>query len=343
MKPGSHFFIFLALPLISYGQETNTDNEDYLKNDRNKISLVAEATYLTNSFGLLYEKRVFRLKPNDSFYTELLLRYRWLDANISFTPKLIKINDDNDIKGKTKYFNLGFAFFVSPKIRQSVSYTQVKGLYLDKTKEFLELIFSEDMQNVNVSNAYLQYPDARYQSFRGGTSYLWLGDKINYRSYTNMTYKPLKNDFVLLTGLFYQYSILKDSDKVSYEGVVLEDAADVSSTKDITVALRSGAGIQRLIQKDWYAIIELYPQLYYSKLLGENFHEFNIGMNSNVRLGYDNGKWFFGGGAQLNWVNNGNENFYSTTQWQFRFGVGLRINSPKFVGKTFDKVDNILK
>lgn len=333
--------IFLYFPLTSFSQEVTGDDEKKIDEDKNKISIVAGVSYVNNSFGVRFQKETFRLKPNDSFYTEFFVRYRWLDTSISFTPKLIKINNDDDIKGKTKYFSVGFAFFLTPKLRQMVGYNQIKGLYFEDTKRYMTMLM--EGLNLNISDAYFQFPDAKYRSFKGETSYLWLGNKENYRSYTNMAYQPLKNDFVIITGLFYQYNILSDSDRAIYLGEVLDGGEGSSATKDLRLALRTGVGIQRVINNNWYAVVEFYPQLYYSKLLDEAFHEFNIGVNSNVRVGYDNGKWFIGAGTQLNWVNSSNENFYSSTQWQFRAGIGLRFNSPKFVNRNFDKIDNILK
>lgn len=344
MKSSFFKYIFLSLSGVTFGQEAiDTDEKKYLEEDRNKISLVAGVSYVNNSFGLYYEGQTFLLKPNDSFYTEFFLRYRWLDASVSFAPKFVRINNDDDTKGRTKYFNLGFAFFLSPKLRQYVNYNQVKGLYFESTKRFFETVFKDEF-NGEFSDDYMLFPDAKYQSFTGETSYLWLGNKNNYRSYTNMTYKPLRNDFVLISGLFYQYNMMKDTDHVIYQGIDLSDAdAGSSITKDIRLTLRTGGGMQKVIGKNWYAIVELYPQVYYAHLINENYKEFNIGLNSNTRIGFDNGKWFFGGGAQLNWINSTNENFYSTTNWLFRFGLGFRINSPKIVNRQFDKIDQILK
>ncbi|AYM99318.1 DUF4421 family protein [Chryseobacterium sp. 3008163] len=344
MKSSFIKFIFLSLSGITFGQEViDADEKKYLEEDHNKISLVAGVSYVNNSFGLYYEDQTFLLKPNDSFYTEFFLRYRWLDASVSFAPKFVRINNDDDTKGRTKYFNLGFAFFLSPKLRQYVNYNQVKGLYFESTKRFFETVFKDEF-NGEFSDDYMLFPDAKYQSFTGETSYLWLGNKDNYRSYTNMTYKPLKNDFVLISGLLYQYNMMKDTNHVIYQGINLSDAdAGSSITKDIRLTLRTGGGMQKVIGKNWYAIVELYPQVYYAHLINENYKEFNIGLNSNTRIGFDNGKWFFGGGAQLNWINSTNENFYSTTNWLFRFGLGFRINSPKFVNQQFDKIDQILK
>lgn len=330
--------LFYFFPLISFAQEVNEEEAaQYLEEDKKKISVVAGLSYLHNSFGLLYKDKVFRLRPNDAFYTEFFLRYRWLDVSFSFAPKLTHINNDDPEKGKSKYFNFGFNFFLSPKIRQYIYYSQVKGLYFQDTKEFMRLLYGNDYNE----EGYLQFPDAKYRSFKGETSYLWIGNKSDYRSFNNMTYEPLKDVVVVSTGLFYQYNILSDMNRVLYQGNAFNEVENTPS-KDFRIALRSGGGIQKKI-KNWYAILEVYPEIYYSKLINEDFHEFNIGGYSNGRVGYDNGNWFFGAGAQLNWINSSNENFYSATQWLFRAGIGFRFNSPTFVNRNFDKIDNILK
>lgn len=123
-------FLFCISPLISFGQEISEDETARcLEADKKKISVVAGLSYLHNSFGLLYEDKVFRLRPNDAFYTEFFLRYRWLDFSFSFAPKLTHINNDDPEKGKSKYFNFGFTFFLSEKVRQYLYFSQVKGLY----------------------------------------------------------------------------------------------------------------------------------------------------------------------------------------------------------------------
>ncbi len=332
--------LLFCLSLISYAQEINeTENKKLIEEDRNKISVVTGLSYIHNIFGLLYQDKIFRLRPNDAFYTEFFVRYRWLDVSFSFAPKLTRINNDDPEKGKSKYFNVGFTFFLSPKVRQYVYFSEVKGLYFQDTKEFMRLIYGGDYNE----EGYLQFPDAKYKSFKGETSYLWLGNKTDYRSFNNMTYKPAKDVFIVSTGLFYQYNILSDLNKTIYQGEIFSENAEDSPSKDFRIALRSGGGVQKKIEGNWYAIVEAYPEFYYSKLIGEDFHEFNVGLYSNARMGYDNGRWFFGGGFQLNWIKSSNENFYSTTQWLFRAGIGFRFNSPTFVNRNFDKIDHILK
>lgn len=339
MKVTNLPFLCFFFPLISFAQESNDEKGgQYHSEDQNKIALVSGLSYLHNSFGLLYENRVFRLRPNDAFYTEFFLRYRWLDISFSFAPKLTHINNDDPEKGKSKYFNFGFTFFLTPKIRQYLYFSRVTGLYFQDTKEFMKVLYGNDYNE----EGYLQFPEARYRSLKGETTYLWMGNKTDYRSFNNMTYQPLKDVFVISTGLFYQYNILDRTNKTVYQNETFM-INDDSPSRDLRISLRSGGGVQKKIGTSWYVIMEAYPEVYYAKLTGENFHEFNVGLFSNARIGYDNGTWFFGGGAQVNWINSSNENFYSTTQWLFRAGIGFRFNSPTFVNRNFDKIDNILK
>lgn len=340
MKAKIFSWIFLFPALAFYGQ-ANDENRNAADSteDRRTISAVMGLSYLQNSFGFLYEGKVFRLRPNDAFYTEFFMRYRWLDISYTFAPKLTRINNDDPEKGKTKYFNLGFTFFVTRKLRQYVYFSEVRGLYFQDTKEYMRFVLD---QNYDL-DGYLQFPDAKYRSYRGETSYLWMGDKTEYRSFGNMTYRPVKDVFIISTGLFYQYNMLSNLGKTIYQGEVFTDDEDGSASRDFRIAVRPGGGIQKKIKKNWYAVLEMYPELYYSKLQGEKWHEFNIGLYSNARIGYDDGKWFFGGGTQLNWVNSSNENFYSATQWLFRVGMGFRFNSPTFVNRNFDRIDHIVK
>lgn len=64
-------FLLFCCSLISYAQEIDeTPDKKYIEEDKNKISVVTGLSYLHNIFGLLYQDKIFRLRPNDAFYTE---------------------------------------------------------------------------------------------------------------------------------------------------------------------------------------------------------------------------------------------------------------------------------
>jgi len=121
MKAAIPSFLFFIFPLISFAQEASDEKTDhYLEEDKKKISAVGGLSYLHNSFGLLYEDKVFRLRPNDAFYTEFFLRYRWLDISFSFAPKLTNINNDDPEKGNQNISTLD-SLFSSPRRSDNIS------------------------------------------------------------------------------------------------------------------------------------------------------------------------------------------------------------------------------
>ena len=317
-------------------------NDSLRKNfnvDNNTISFLAGTHYIDNSFGVIYEDDVYSFKANDAFYSEFFLRYRWLDVTFSFAPKFLSINNDNLNKGSTKYFNLGFAFFFTPKLRQFLGVSTMKGFYLEDSKRFLANTFHIDEDLLSIDGNFI-FPDLKYESFQGETSYLWKGNKDNYRSFTNLTYQPTQNEWIIMSGLMYQYTKMRDLGTLQFQNQVFEASSDNLVEDDIKIALKSGVGMQRILGNNWYVIAEAYPQIYYSRIISKANKDFDFGLISNGRIGFDNGRYFAGVSGSVNWLNNNNENFYSWAHWQARIGLGIRFNSPKFVQKTFDYADS---
>lgn len=81
MKAKIFSCIFLCPGLASNGRANgeNRNTTDSMQ-DSSKISVVIKLSYLQNSFGFLYEGKVFRLRPNDAFiwnfYAVLLAGYQ---------------------------------------------------------------------------------------------------------------------------------------------------------------------------------------------------------------------------------------------------------------------------
>ncbi|WP_262147682.1 DUF4421 domain-containing protein [Chryseobacterium foetidum] len=327
----------LVISAMFKSQEKDSLNQNF-STAKNTVSIVAGTNYIDNTFGLNYGKNIYELKANDAFYAEFFLRYRFIDATFSFAPKFLSINNDDKLKGKTTYFNLGFAFFPGSKFRQFAGLSMMKGLYLADSKRFFNDISASDAPPIDFTDNFI-FPNAEYLSFQGETSYLWKGNKENYRPFTNMTYQPTKNEWIIMTGLAYQYNIMRNTNTVRFQDVEITDPQEDSPSRDLKIAIKSGVGMQRVFGKNWYAIAELYPQVYYARIISERFHDFNIGLNSAGRFGYDNGRFFAGVSGMMNWTNNRNENFYSFTHWQARIGFGIRFNNPKFAEKVFDKAE----
>ncbi len=256
-----------------------------------------------------------------------------MSFNFSITPKFLNINDDNEQKGKSTFFNIGANIFITPKLRQSFNYNYLKGFYLSNTKEFVS----------NFNNFFIQFPDLKLTTYSGETIYLWKGNKYSYYSFNDTSYRPENNELVLISGLHYRYSLIEDNGKIIFPSQENSNTLEENiSFKEYRIDLRTGAGIQRKLNENWFFIVELYPQLNFTAYPNDNINELNFGLKSMTRFGYDNKKWFISSLNSVNYVNSTNENFYTSTQWHFSIAAGFRFTAPKVLKKTFDKIDSKL-
>jgi hypothetical protein len=139
------------------------------------------------------------------------------------------------------------------------------------------------------------------------------------------------------------YSLIEDSGKVILPNPEYNDFEEEKfSFKEIRFDIRAGAGIQRKFKENWFFIVELYPQLNFTAYPNENINEINYGLKAMTRFGFDNKKWFISTLNNINYVNNSNENFYTSTKWHFIIAAGFRFIAPKVLKKTFDKIDSKL-
>ncbi|WP_276963417.1 DUF4421 family protein [Chryseobacterium sp.] len=103
------------------------------------------------------------LSINNKTRTSVSVDYRVISATISFSPKFIPGNNEDDLKGKSSYTDLSFRFFPKRFI-QNIYYKKVKGFYVENMKDFIP--------DWKETDAYLQFPDLKVLSFGGTTSYV---------------------------------------------------------------------------------------------------------------------------------------------------------------------------
>ena len=102
---------------------------------------------------------------NNKIKTSLSVDYQIISATLSFAPRFIDGNNDNDKKGKSSYTDLKIRFFPKRFI-QTVYYKNVKGFYIENMQDLFPQ-WQED------NDSYIQFPNLRAQSFGGSTSYVF--------------------------------------------------------------------------------------------------------------------------------------------------------------------------
>ncbi|UQB68211.1 DUF4421 family protein [Epilithonimonas zeae] len=268
-----------------------------------------------------------RLALNNQINTTIGVDYKFVSASISFAPKFI-IGNNNHLKGKSSFTSYTFRFFPKNLI-QTISYKNSKGYYLRNTQDYI------DNWRKN-RDSYLTFPNLRFQSFGGSTSYIINKDfslkgiyyKKEWQTKSNGSFVPAFN---------YEYVIFSD---------IQNDIKSREKRLDLSVDL--GYHYNYLLTEK----INIAPYLYGG--LGKKWSNYKNDVNQSERdkanyftqnfgaglhLGYNSEKIFFG--SKFNYAGNhykdNGSNIYEN-DFYVLFFIGYRLNPPAKVKRIYDKI-----
>lgn len=132
--------------------------------------------------------------PNQQINSTLSLAYRFLEIDIGYTPKFIRFNKDDDIRGKTKFFNLGTRFYVG-RFMQNIQYRKTRGFYAE------DLEFPERDKFI--------FSDLKIVKFGGSTSYV-LNPDFSFRALFKQNEWQTKSSGSLVPTLSYYWTKISD-------------------------------------------------------------------------------------------------------------------------------------
>ena len=75
------------------------------------------------------------LSPNEIYQTVIGASYAFIDVEYSLSPAFVNINNDANIKGKTKRSSIAFSFSFG-RFYTKLEHSNVKGFYLHNTADF---------------------------------------------------------------------------------------------------------------------------------------------------------------------------------------------------------------
>ena len=324
-------FTFLLLNFCTFiFAQTDSINTQVISYDE---KLMLRLNIDTNTNELIITSKELAVTPrlalNNQINTTFGIDYKFISASISFSPKFFPGNN-NDLKGKSSFTSYNIRFF--PKnIIQTLSYKNSKGYYLRNTQDYV----ANWRKN---RDAYLTFPNLRFQSFGGSTSYI-----------TNKDFS--------LQGIYYQKEWQTTSSgsfvpAFNYEYVLFSDIQDgiKSREKRLDLSLDLGYHYNYLITEK----INIAPYLYggfgkkwssYKNDVNQNEKEkanyFTQNFGAGLHLGYNSDRIFFG--SKFNYAGNhykdSGSNIYEN-DFYVLFFIGYRLNPPAKVKKMYDKIQD---
>lgn len=339
------FLSYILFPFYVNSQIDSTSivkkqsNNIFLKdlNDQMNIKLDVDSDF--ERFDLNGDNFEYDIRPNIALKSKISFSYRFLSFGISFLPKFIPGNNDDDLKGKTKAIGFGLSLNLKHWI-QDLKYSNVKGFYLENSSDF-DPTFNDN------SNPYFVIPDLKITSFQGSTSYKF-NPNFSLKAISTQTEIQLKSTGSFIPGIHYSYYIIDNKSN---------SATQQSSQRSnsFEVILNAGYYHTFVLNKSWYAALGLTPGfgINYTNLLTRlpdenvktNYSNGVFRINGRSGIGY-NSERFFGGaeiGAYQSFRNNNISTVtIATTGITYQIFIGYRFKAPKFLKKSVDKVEEII-
>lgn len=271
------------------------------------------------------EKEKMELSINNKTRTSVSIDYRAISATLSFSPKFIPGNNEDDLKGKSTYTDLSFRFFPKRFI-QTLYYKKVKGFYVENMKDLIP--------DWKETDAYEQFPDLKVLSFGGTTSYV-LNKNFSAKSvYTHSEWQKKSS------GSWIPYL---DYDVSFFTNTIME-----MKSKEVQYKIGANIGyfynwiIRNKVNVAPYLSVGLGGQFSSSRLGNEqkeNEQFVTLRMEGGLHVGYNSDRFLFGGRMNFRaytYQKNGeaveNNNLYGLLY------IGYRFAPPRVVKNTYDKV-----
>ncbi len=304
------------------------DDLGYIETMGDKLNVKLEIDNDVETFKFNDGNLSFDIIPNTNLRTTISANYDFLTLRIGYSPKFLAGKNFKE-KGETKIFKVKMDLFIKNWM-QTFEFSYVKGYYLDNIIDPNNLFLPLD-------GKYITLPDLKTSIVRGTTRYK-LNSNFSLKAITNQFEIQRKSAGSFIPSLSYGY--FKFSDK--------SNPPDISS---FSFNLNTGYFYTFVINRTWFANLGISPGIgmEFNKLKTSTEDQIIITRNSNLvlnistnmGLGY-NSKTLFGGLVLAGVAIDRNENSavkFNSVRGIVNVFIGYRFNSPKFIDKTFEWMD----
>lgn len=286
--------------------------------------------------GVQTPATTIRLRPNASSETRLGFTYRFIDVGVSFVPRFLPGNNDDEEKGKTTGTGLSASFVLRHWI-QELAYKRTRGFYLENTVDF-NAAWRPGMP-------YVQIPDLVFTQYRGATAYNF-NPQFSVNAVLFQSERQLKSAGSFIPQFLYRYYVIDDRSPITPNGFTQKSG-------NLELLLGAGYHYTLVIARQWYASLGLTPNIGYlltrldTRSRTESFkssqNNFMFRFDGRAGIGY-NGPRFFAG-AYLNWQNASYRQQHTAANTRddyaiYHVSVGYRLKAP---GWLKDGLDNMIR
>lgn len=268
------------------------------------------------------------IKPLATHQIGFSFDYKWIGLGVSFAPKGIGGNSDDSAGTDGSYISAELNFFYSDQWRQELRYRSYDG-FLNPNNSFFDddNPFPLDLTTVEV--------------IEGSTFYI-ANKNFSFRAHYAQTERQLKSAGSFIPRL--KYSFMKSKPNVDSE--INQTYANIEQINSIDILAQIGYLYTFVWEQKWFTTIGIRPGVGFNNskynfvegiTVKDSNSTFSYGLGADLKVGYNNYRWFFGAGYEL-------DSYYYQTiideqvrreTGNFSVYLGYRFNDNKPMRKFF--------
>ena len=312
-------------------------NQTYLINYANQLSLKLFGISKSNQIRHFdnWTKRFVDYRPNENYNVGVGVGHKWLNLDLALS--LPFINDDDELFGKTKRFDIQANMYLN-RFTIDLNYQPYKGYYGFNPQHYID-----DFDRRNP--VYPIRPDISTFNTAVNVLYNFKPEKFSYRAAFTYNERQVKSAGSWLVGSFLSYFEMNaDSTIVPFqERDEFNPEADFRGAKYVNTGVSGGYGHTFVIKKKWFISMTLVMGLGPSFITFPERNgtpsnkevKFAIRAVARAALGY-NGEKLFGGISSISSASSEvdeEEAYLSRMINNIKVFVGIRIAPPEWFEK----------
>jgi hypothetical protein len=291
-------------------------------------NIILRSTFSSNIYNLQFVNgatgNAIDLRPANENLIGFSVDYKWIALGVSFAPGFISSVSDQELKDLSETIQLNLNFFYSDQWRQELSYTYNKGFFVDTNFE-LQLEEIERFRNTELF------------ALQGATYYI-ANKNFSFRAHYAQTERQLRSAGSLIPRLNYVYSIIRPS----LDNITIDVTTAQLDSFDLIGSL--GYLYTFVYNRKWLATVGVHPGIGYNHshyTFNNNsqafFNSASFTFKSEITLGYNSYRWFFGINGFWQNFNNSNiqDNEINSDRAFILLYLGYRFNDNKPMRKFF--------
>ncbi|MBO9692481.1 DUF4421 family protein [Chryseobacterium sp.] len=328
LKTGS-LVLFSLFGAQGKAQSDTTNTKSYADQVMIRVNLDTNIENYVFSSGEGKSAFKMNLSINNKAKTSFSIDYRIISATVSFAPRFLDGNNDDEMKGESSYTDFSFRFFPGRFI-QNVYYKNVSGFYVENMKD----LYPEWQEG---RDPYIQFPDLRVQTFGGSTSYI-LNKNFSARSIYTQGEWQYKSSGSWVPFVDYDLTIFRNKiDGVKSKETQYNIGGNIGyfynwvigKKVNISPYLAAGIGGKFSSYRDFQ-----------NGGAKENAQYATIRMQGGLHIGYNTDRFLFGGRMNFkaySYDQKNNQTIENNNLYGLLY-IGYRFAPPKVVKNTYDKI-----